>query len=249
MAVTAYGEDLAHIHDDGFGMIARGAAATLLEAMRTAGPRVGLVVELACGSGISSRLIADAGYEVLGFDLSPEMVELAAARVPEGRFTACSLYDAEFPRCAAVTAIGEAFNYRFDERASFDAMCEVFVLAYDTLEPGGLLLLDVAHPGRGHPRMEQTTYSGEGWRVTSQTVELPGDDRLLRQIVSHREIAGKERRGEEMHELALYGHEAVFAALKAAGFAPRMLASYGAEYLFSAGHGGFLARKPQLSGH
>lgn len=186
---------------------------------------------------------------MLGFDLSPEMIELAAARVPEGRFTACSLYGAELPPCAAVIAIGEAFNYLFDERAGFAAMCEVFARAYDALEPGGLLLFDVAHPGRGRPRMEQITYAGDDWRVTSKTSESPGGERLRRQIVSHREIAGEQRRGEELHELALYGHEAVFAALKAAGFAPRTLASYGCEYLFSAGHGGFLARKPQTPGH
>lgn len=242
--VTAYGEDLAFIHDDGFGMIARGAAETLLQTMRTAGPRDGLVVELACGSGISSRLIADAGYDVLGFDLSPAMIEMAAARVPEGRFEVCSLYDAAIPSCAAVTAIGEAFNYMFDERTGFESMSAVFARAFAALRPGGLLIFDVAHPGRGHPRMEQTSWTGAGWRVTSQVIEAPTGDRLRRKIVSHREIAGEERRREESHELALYGHEAVFAALREAGFIPRTLASYGGQYLFSAGHGGFLARKP-----
>lgn len=248
MAVTAYGADLAHIHDDGFGMIARGAAATLLEAMRDGGPDGGLVVELACGSGISSRSLVDAGCEVLGFDLSPEMIKLASARVPEGRFETRSLYDAAIPPCAAVTAIGEAFNYRFDERAGFDAMLAVLARAYESLEPGGLLLMDVANPGRARPRMEAITYAGDGWRVTSRAVESPGGGLLRREIVSHREIAGRERRTEEIHELALYEHEAVFAALNEAGFVPRTLASYGGQYLFTAGHSGYLARRPLATG-
>lgn len=246
--MTAYGADLAHIHDDGFGMIARGAAATLLEAMRTGGPDGGLVVELACGSGISSRILFDAGCEVLGFDLSPEMIKLASAQVPEGRFEIRSLYDAEIPPCAAVTAIGEAFNYLFDERAGFDAMCAVVARAYDSLEPGGLLLMDVTHPGRARPLMDAITYAGDGWRVTSRASESPQGGILRREIVSHREIAGRERCTEETHELVLYEHEAVFAALKATGFMVRTLASYGGQYLFTAGHGGFLARKPPASG-
>lgn len=241
-----YGPDLAHIHDDGFGMIARGAAATLTAALAERDLVGGTVVELACGSGISSRVSADAGYEVIGFDISTAMIDLARRRVPEGRFEVRSLYDVEIPPCSAVTAIGEAFNYLFDPRASFTAMTAVFAAAHDALVAGGLLLFDIAQPGRALPRAEYTVWAGEGWRVSSQTVEDPRRARLERRIVSHREIgapgaSGGERRAEEFHELALYDPEEVFAALRLAGFEPRTLAGYAGEYLFSAGHGGYLA--------
>lgn len=241
--VNAYAEDLAHIHDHGFGMIARGAVATLLDALSAAGLRSGTVVELACGSGISSRILADAGYDVRGFDLSPQMIELAREKVPEASFQTASLYDVKIDPCVAVTAVGEAFNYLFDSRAGFDAMCELFVRAHAAIVPGGFLIFDVAQPGRGMPRLEHITYEGPGWRVTSAVVEDPTAGRLTRRIVSHRSVAGIEREREELHELALYDHEAVFAALREAGFSPRTLASYGGEYNFSLGHGGFLARR------
>lgn len=241
--MSAYRADLAHIHDDGFGMIARGAAATLLDALAAAGLREGAIVELACGSGISSRIFADAGYAVTGFDLSPAMVELARERVPEGRFEVASLYDAAIEPSVAVTAIGEAFNYLFDRRAGFDAMREVFARAHEAIAPGGFLIFDVAQPGRGLPRMEQITYDGPGWRVDTSVVEDPTRRRLARRIVSRRSVAGLEREDEELHELALYDHEEVFAALSDCGFAPRTLATYAGEYNFSLGHGGFLARR------
>lgn len=239
----AYGEDLAHIHDAGFGMIARGAAATLLGALAEAGVRTGRVVELACGSGISARMLVDAGYEVHGFDLSPSMIALARRRVPEGRFEVASLYDVEIESCVAVTAIGEAFNYLFDRRAGFAAMQEVWRRAWRALVPGGVLVFDVAQPGRGLPRAEQIGWAGDGWRVTSETIEDASRARLTRRIVAHRRVAGGERRTEELHELTLYDHEQIYAGLVETGFSVRTLAGYGGEYHFSAGHAGFLARR------
>jgi hypothetical protein len=98
--------------------------------------------------------------------------------------------------------------------------------------------------GRNAPLIVGAGDVGDGWRVSSETVEDPARQRLTRRIVSHRET-GAERRGEELHELALYDHEQVFAALREAGFAVRSLAGYAGEYHFSAGHGGFLALRAE----
>ena len=237
MEQSPYRAALAQIHDDGFGFIATGAAKVLLAGLKLQGFSDGLVVELACGGGISSRMIVDDGFEVLGYDMSPDMIELARERVPEGRFEVTSLYDAELPECVAVTGIGEAFNYRFDERAGFDSMCAVFERAHAALVPGGILLFDVAQPGRAMPRLEHTTWEGEGWVVTSETIEAPGTNTLERRITS----SHGEEVDVEIHRLALYEHEAVFQALRDAGFDPATLAAYAEDYRFGVGHGGFYA--------
>jgi SAM-dependent methyltransferase len=239
MEQSPYRAALAQIHDDGFGFIATGAAKVLLAGLKLQGFSDGLVVELACGGGISSRMIVDGGYEVLGYDMSADMIEIARERVPEARFEVASLYDAELPPCVAVTGIGEAFNYRFDERAGFDSMCEVFERAHTALAPGGILIFDVAQPGRAMPRLERTTWEGEGWVVTSETIEAPGTDTLERRITSTR---GDEV-DVEVHRLALYDHEDVFSALRECGFDPATLASYAEDYRFGVGHGGFYAVK------
>jgi SAM-dependent methyltransferase len=243
MDQSPYRAALAQIHDDGFGFIATGAAEVLLAGLKLNGFRDGLIVELACGGGISSRILVDGGFDVLGYDMSQEMIELARERVPEARFEVRSLYDAELPQCIAVTGIGEAFNYRFDERAGFAAMRAVFARAFEALLPGGILLFDVAQPGRGMPRLEHTTWEGDGWEVTSETVEAPGTDTLERRITTRR----GERLEEidvETHRLALYDHERVFTTLTQTGFDPATLAGYAQRYRFGVGHGGFYAVKP-----
>lgn len=238
-----YGEDLAFIHDAGFGHIAVGAAETLIDKLAFAGLRKGLIVELASGSGISSELLVGVGYDVLGFDISPQMTELARSRVPGARFEVSSLYDAAIPQCVAVTAIGEAFNYMADPRAGFDSTRAVFEKAYDALVPGGILIFDIAQPGRAMPRLELNHFSGPGWHVSSEVIELPGANRLERRVKSVRMLPEGARHSEEHHVLALYEPEAVHTALREIGFASQILASYAGKHRFGLGHGGYLATK------
>ena len=44
------------------------------------------VLDLGCGSGIQSKQLFQAGLEVVGFDLSPEMIRQAKKRVPGEKF-------------------------------------------------------------------------------------------------------------------------------------------------------------------
>jgi 2-polyprenyl-3-methyl-5-hydroxy-6-metoxy-1,4-benzoquinol methylase len=64
-----YGSDLAFIHDDGFGQFAAGGAQELLEELSRIGISAGTVLDIGCGSGITARLLTDAGYSVVGVDL------------------------------------------------------------------------------------------------------------------------------------------------------------------------------------
>lgn len=259
----AYLEDLAYIHDDSFGFIATGAAKTLAAKLTERGLNSGLIVELACGSGISCELLMQAGYDVLGYDISASMVEMARrraadvppppvsyghaaarARKPRSEFRVASLYDAEIPECIAVTGVGEAFNYMFDPRAGFPSMRAVFARAFDAIVPGGVLMFDIAEPGRAMPRLEHHVWEGQGWRVVSETIEHPPERILERRIVTTRRHGGQERETTEHHRLALYDHEEVYEALRSVGFAPLTLASYAEDFRFGNGHGAFMAVKP-----
>jgi SAM-dependent methyltransferase len=244
--VETYGRDLAYVHDTGFGEFARRAAPELLRRLRGAGLRGGLVVDLGCGSGIWARALLDAGYDVLGVDVSADLLAIARERAPGARLVHGSLFEAELPTgCAAVTAIGECMSYAFDPRAGRDGVAALLRRIHAILRPGGLLLFDVAGPGR-EPRPRRTWTDGEGWVVCVDAAEDASTRELTRTIVVFRRVGAGDgwRRSDERHVLHLYDPDAVRADLRAAGFADvEALAAWG-ELDLSPGHTAFAARRP-----
>jgi 2-polyprenyl-3-methyl-5-hydroxy-6-metoxy-1,4-benzoquinol methylase len=81
-----YREDLAYIHDQGYSADAGRAATMIVQALRARHLRHGRLLDLGCGSGHSTAVFIQAGYDVLGMDISRAMIHLAKGRVPEGRF-------------------------------------------------------------------------------------------------------------------------------------------------------------------
>ncbi len=167
-AASAYSADLAYIHDAGFGHVAANAAVELLKRLRKSPKRdsTGLVVDAGCGSGILSQAVSSAGYGVVGFDYSESMLNLARKRAPRGEFRRESFVTAELPPCLAIAAIGEVFNYLFDRRNRGNLLPRVLRKMYQALEPGGLLLFDVATPGRVPGSTPTRGFTeGPGWTV------------------------------------------------------------------------------------
>ena len=87
-----YGEDVAYIHDVGHADFALESAPGIMEVLDRSGIEQGLVVDLGCGTGLLARELIDAGYDVLGIDISGEMIELARGRAPEAEFRVGSLF-------------------------------------------------------------------------------------------------------------------------------------------------------------
>jgi SAM-dependent methyltransferase len=225
--VSFYPADLARIHDEGFGDFARAAACELLRRL----PPAGLVVELGCGTGISSEILVAAGYDVLGIDISPDMLAIARRRVPSAELREGSLWDAELPRCVAVTAFGEVLNYAADERAGEEQLPALCSRVHGALEPGGVFLFDFATPGRaGPPR----THEGDGWRIRSETVEAAG--------VLERRMTFDDGH-QEVHTLRLYDRDFVLKCLEGPGFSSEALVAY-CDFGFWPGYAAFAAVKP-----
>jgi SAM-dependent methyltransferase len=241
----AYHDDLAYIHDTGYGAFARSAAPVLLGALRRQGFPRGLVVDLGCGSGILAAEIAAAGYDVLGFDVSPAMLALARKRVPQARFRHQSLWAAELPSCVAVTAIGECFNYLFDRTNSDKALEQLYRRVWDALCHGGVFLFDVAEPGRvpGSGRQKQFREEAD-WSVLVAADEDRERRQLTRRITSFRKVGKLYRRDHEVHQLRLFKGSEAARRLRQLGFRVRLLRGYG-SFRFPPGYVGLLGRKPR----
>ncbi len=214
--MALYGADLAFVHDAGFSAFGRRAAPGLLKLLRERGVRRGLVVDLGCGAGRWARTLADAGYDVLGVDVSPTMLRLARANCPRGRFKLASLHSVRLPKCDAITAIGEVLAYGRGDIRRF------FRKAARALRPDGVLVFDLRLPDQELARGPlKQRFEGRGWALLLEKEQR--GRRLLRRMT----VLRGGRRARETHSLRLHRAAEVLAALRAAGFRAGALRSYG----------------------
>jgi SAM-dependent methyltransferase len=180
---------------------------------------------------------------VLGIDISEALLDIAKERVPTARFCQESILQAELPPCVAVAAMGECFNYLFDEDNTDQALYALLRRIHEALDPGGLLLFDVAEPGRvPDSGLQQAHTQGEDWAVLMTAEEDRTNELLTRRITTFRKVGELYRRDEEIHHLRLITRAKVLEHLNLLGFEVDILDSYG-ELRFPPGLTGFLAHK------
>lgn len=236
-----YDDDLAYIHDVGFSGFAEGCTAGLLEILRKAGIHDGLVVDLGCGGGVWARNLVNAGYRVVGIDLSPALVARARQRVPSAEFHVGSIWSHSIPRCRAVTALGEVVSYLADGRASRN-LSSLLRQAFDSLEPGGLLIFDLPEVGLDRDR-KPTFTEGDDWACLVRFEYEEKRDRLTRHITTFRQVAELFRRARERHVVQLYCGNEIVDLLRQTGFRVRRVRKFG-DYPLLPKRVGFIARKP-----
>lgn len=242
--MAGYKDDLAYIHDVGFGDFARQAAPGLLKILRLNGITNGLVVDLGCGSGIWAHELIKTGYEVLGIDISEAMLKIARKRAPQARFIKKSFLKIRLPKCMAVTAIGECFNYLFDESNNPKALFRFFSQVNEALAPGGVFIFDVVEPGLvlgSRPSLRHSI--GKDWAILLQVEEDSRTHVLMCRMTTFRRIGKLYRRNQEIHHCQLYKGSELARELRRLGFKVRLLRSYGPFRLYK-NRVGFVARKP-----
>jgi SAM-dependent methyltransferase len=236
-AMAAYDEDLAYIHDQGYSRIAAAAATSVLELLS---PQAS-IVELGCGSGVTAARLTDAGHAVVGIDQSAALIALARRRAPRADLRVGSFVSEPIPDCDAVLAIGEVFNYLFDEGHTRAALPSLFARIRTALRPAGVLVFDLAAPGLVPGGRARTWTTGPDWAVLVENHEE--SDLLTRHITSFRERGAGYRRSEEVHRQRLHRPTEILMLLRAAGLRARTRRGYG-EVSLGRGRHVYVARNP-----
>jgi SAM-dependent methyltransferase len=227
-----YGEDLAYIHDAGFADVAVSAAEFVVAGLRTRGFERGTVTDLGCGSGVLAARLTALGYTVFGVDISPAFVELARRRAPGAEFMVGSFLCVGMPPSIAVTAVGEVLNYHFDAANGPPARRAFFRRCHEALAARGILVFDMAGPGRASAvRVGTKTVAGSDWQVSATTDVAPSGLVLTRRITVQRRVAGGTRSTNETHRLLLAEPAELLEELREAGFEAHTLPSYGGQAL------------------
>jgi SAM-dependent methyltransferase len=243
---AVYRDDLAYIHEAGFLAYVNEAGPGVLRALRGSGIHDGLIVDVGCGTGVLAAALSAVGFEVLGIDISRAMIAIARRRARRVTFKIESLYRATIPRCRAVTAIGECLNYAFDGRGGSRGLSTWFRRVYRALEPGGVLIFDIAEPGQiGRAAGTNRRHAlGDGWAVLVDLEERTNPPRLVRTITTFRKVGARYRRALETHHLDLYRRAQIGTLLRTCGFRVQFKRGYGIRPLPPA-HAVVIARKPQ----
>jgi SAM-dependent methyltransferase len=203
----------------------------------------GTIVDLATGTGILSRAVSESGFDAWGVDISGDMLRIARKTAENAKLTLGSLWEAKLPPCVAVAAIGEAFSYNADGKRSSSALRARIETIHDALAPGGVLLFDVACPGRsGADGLRRVFWTKDTLHLGLEEREDRDARRLLREITVFISEGNRYRRSYETHRLYLYTPDEVEATLTASGFVWERLRRY-ADLELSAGWQAYAACK------
>lgn len=240
--MKAYQTDLAYIHDVGFGDFAKDAAPGLIHILKEQSIESGFVIDLGCGSGILAKAFCDAGYDVLGVDISSAMIALAKQKAPKAKFQVASMLRLQLPSCDAVTSVGECLNYQFDRNQKRDLQ-RFFARVYAALRPGGVFVFDMLHPGVQRSQNPQKVFAeGKDWAILVEKEEDLAHARLTRKMTLFRKIGKHYRRSDETHVVRLYKALDIAGYLRDVGFRVELIRGYG-EMKFRFAHVGFIAKK------
>ena len=174
--------------------------------------------------------MADAGYDVVGVDISGAMLEIARREAPAAQFVQASLLDAGLPMpCVAVAATGEALNYAVDPRAGEAALRGARArMAARPSSRAACSSSDVSVHGRSGPdRFASSSTTSRRFAVGVRETE--DDTSVTRAIATFRRLEdGRYERTDERHALHLYDPAWLLATLDEAGFDTEIRPGYAA---------------------
>lgn len=104
----------------------------------------GLVAELGCGTGTITEGLASAGYDMIGIDVSSDMLEVANEKKQKSGLSSILYLQQDmcefelFGTVNAIVCVCDSINYLPDT----DAVTSVFALANNYLEAGGIFICD-----------------------------------------------------------------------------------------------------------
>lgn len=124
------------------------------------------LLDLGVGSGWTSLLFAQRGYEVVGLDLAPAMIELAREKqarlgLAQLRFVVGDYESVDTQSTFDIAIFYDALHHAEDEDLALSAVCRV-------LKPGGLCL--TAEPGADHDAAEATRGAVDRFGVTEKSM-------------------------------------------------------------------------------
>ena len=197
----------------------------------------GLVLDLGCGTGTMTEILASKGYDMTGVDFSEEMLDIAMQkRTKSGHDILYLMQDMRefelYGTVRAIVSVCDSMNYLTED----GDLEQVFRLANNYLDPGGLFIFDMNTEYKYREMLGDQTiaeerencsfiwdnYYYEEEKINEYQLSLFVEDLVLS------EKTGQDicRKFQEMHYQRAYSLAEVKAALEVAGM--EFIAAYDA---------------------
>lgn len=186
--------------------------------LRREGIADGLVCELGCGTGKMTRLLAESGYDMIGIDVSQEMLSIAREKESEGiLYLEQDMREFElYGTVRAIISVCDSLNYVLEE----EELLQVFRLVNNYLDPGGIFLFDLNTEYKFREMMGTQTFCEhreQGTLVWENYYDEQAKVNEYALTMFLRQEQGLYRKYEELHYERSYGLEQVACLLEQAG--------------------------------
>ena len=186
-------------------------------------------VDLGCGSGLFTVALKKAGYEVVGVDISPEMLMKARERLGE----AALLIEQDMAKLDLgekfdfLLSVTDGFNY-IPKRSAAGALKRFAA----HLMPGGLLFLDLSSPYKLREKIGNNLFGEDYEDLSYLWFNTLKKDRVEMDLsFFFRQKNGLFEKKEEFHTQYIYEAEELTGMLKEAGFSVKKVTDmYGKPY-------------------
>ena len=189
----------------------------LIEKLRAYPLQKGL--DVGCGGGWFTRAFCRAGYETVGMDISPEMLDFAQKKAlsegVRGEYLLGDITKFKSPKkFDFVTAINDCFNY-----VPKDKIGKAFQNVKGVLSKGGIFLFDISSEGKIRRKIANTVSVDDRDEVTYMSFNREEEDGVTMEVsLFVKGGDGKYERLEETHRQYAYSEEEICGALEENGF-------------------------------
>ncbi len=181
----------------------------------------GLVLELGCGTGTFTRMLADAGYDMIGLDASPDMLmeaQESEAEEHRGILYLCQpMQEMElYGTVRAIVSVCDSMNYLTEP----EDFAETLRLANNYLDPRGLFLFDLRTAYHYATRLGDGTFADtreDSAYIWENSYDPETGRNVYRLTLFLEEEDGSYTRTEEIHEQRAIPLEEVRDAAEKAG--------------------------------
>ena len=139
--------------------------------MRLIPPPPAKLLDIGVGPGWTSHLFAQCGFDVLGLDISPDMVSLANKRQSGAKFIVCDYESEKMPQGFNIAVIYDALHHSENE---FIVLKNI----YEALLPGGILV--TIEPGIATLLLMKVLKSCENTALPKKICPLPTKKYVLK---------------------------------------------------------------------